>query len=92
MYLEQEVFRSKNNRDITIVETRKRAKESSEMPDFGNIQRAPNDLIVNSNNNKTKKTHYDKPSIQLEQLTPIIKNFSIITNTVIASDIPKGKN
>lgn len=74
-------------RDKTIVETRKRAKESSEIPDIGTTTRAHNDFL-NSGGNKAKKSHLNRPSVQLDKLIPIIKMFSTVTNTVTACDIP----
>lgn len=88
MALEKEVYHCKQVRDKTIVETRKRAKESAEMPEFGGNTRA-ND-ILNVGSHKTKKSCDTRPSVQLENLLPVIKMFAEVTNTVTAKELPKA--
>lgn len=85
MSLEQDVYRSKQDRDTNIIDIRKRAKDAAELPDFST--RAPND-ILNGPGGKTKKSAYNRTTTQLEVLIPIIEKFSAVTNTVNASSIP----
>jgi len=86
--LEQEVYHNKQIRDKTLSETRKRAKESSQMPDIS-TNRAPADLL-NVGTSKVKKNTSDQPSVRLTKLTPVIRIFGNVTNTDSAQDIPKA--
>jgi len=86
--LEQDVFHNKQIRDKTLSETRKKAKESAQMPDIS-TNRAPAD-ILNVGQNKVKRQAMDRPSDKLASLTPVIKIFAHVTNTVTATDIPKA--
>jgi hypothetical protein len=85
MALEQDVYRSKQDRDTKIVDIRKRAKDAAELPEFST--RAPNDILNGPGGNK-KKSAYNRTTTQLEVLIPIIEQFSAVTNTVNASSIP----
>jgi len=87
--LEQDVFHNKQIRDKTLSETRKKAKESAQMPDISHSNRAPAD-ILNVGQNKVKKQAMDRPSDKLASLTPVIRIFGNVTNTVTANDIPKA--
>ena len=51
--------------------------------------RAPAD-ILNVGQNKVKKQALDRPSDKLASLTPVIRIFGNVTNTVTANDIPKA--
>ena len=51
--------------------------------------RAPAD-ILNVGQNKVKRQAMDRPSDKLASLTPVIKIFAHVTNTVTATDIPKA--
>merc|ERR1711885_91766 len=86
--LEQDVFHNKQIRDKTLSETRKKAKESAQMPDIS-TNRAPAD-ILNVGQNKVKRQALDRPSDKLASLTPVIRIFGNVTNTVTATDIPKA--
>jgi len=86
--LEQDVFHNKQIRDKTLSETRKKAKESAQMPDIS-TNRAPAD-ILNVGQNKVKRQAMDRPSDKLASLTPVIRIFGNVTNTVTATDIPKA--
>jgi len=86
--MEQIVFHNKQIRDKTLSETRKRAKECSQMPDIS-TNRAPAD-ILNVGQNKVKKQTMDRPSDILTGLTSVIQVFGNVTNTVTAADIPKA--
>lgn len=86
--LEQEVYHNKQIRDKTLSETRKRAKESAQMPDIS-TNRAPAD-ILNVGTSKVKKTTGDRPSDRLAKIQPAIRIFGNVTNTVAAKDIPKA--
>merc|ERR1719370_1419510 len=73
---------------ITLSETRKKAKESAQMPDIS-TNRAPAD-ILNVGQHKVKRQAMDRPSDKLASLTPVIRIFGNVTNTVTATDIPKA--
>jgi len=88
MSLEQDVYNSKQGRDATIIETRKLAKEAADLADFGQITRAPNDILGGSG--KVKKSNITSTAAQLECLVPIIEQFSAVTNTVTAAEIPRA--
>lgn len=51
--------------------------------------RAPAD-ILNVGQNKVKRQAMDRPSDKLASLTPVIRIFGNVTNTVTATDIPKA--
>ena len=51
--------------------------------------RAPAD-ILNVGQNKVKRQLMDRPSDKLASLTPVIRIFGNVTNTVTATDIPKA--
>lgn len=85
--LEHDVYHNKQIRDKTLIESRKKAKESAQMPDISN--RAPAD-ILNNFTSKVKKSTTEAPSMRLNKLTPIIKIFANVTNTSEATDIPKA--
>ena len=53
------------------------------------IFRAPAD-ILNVGQNKVKRQAMDRPSDKLASLTPVIRIFGNVTNTVTATDIPKA--
>jgi len=86
--LEHGVYHNKQIRDKTLFETRKKAKDSAQMPDIS-TNRAPAD-ILNNFTSKVKKTSGDPPSVRLNKLTPVIRIFANVTNTAEATDIPKA--
>lgn len=88
--LEQNVFLAKQQRDKIISETRQQAKQAAEMPEFAAV-RTPVDLGQGGKERATK-TFADKPSHQLDKLSPVIKIITTVTNTGLAEEIPKAFN
>ena len=86
MELEQEVYNSKQVRDATLGETRKKAREAADLADFGQITRPPNDILGGTG--KAKKAAGTSTAVKLEEIRPIIEQFSAVTNTIRASEIP----
>ena len=65
------MFLAKQQRDKLISETRQQAKQAAEMPEFAAV-RTPVDL-GQTGKERTTKTFADKPSHQLDKLSPVIK-------------------
>jgi len=88
MDIERQFYNGKQQRDKDITEQRKIARENSEMPDIEVKNKTYNDII---NNRKTVKKG-PTPTEKLEQLGPVIRLFSAITNTSSAKEIPQAYN
>jgi len=84
--LEQEVYNSKQGRDATLGETRKKARDAADLADFGQITRPPNDMLGGPG--KAKKSAGTSTAVKLEEIRPIIEQFGAVTNTIRAAEIP----